>query len=326
MKSVLVKGWLDIYHSYALVNYFQLKYLQKQDVSIYFEEVPYYCPKWKKIWNNDLNIQKYNGEKIDCILRIAFPYVIEKTDKKQILFYTAEHGVFMSEYFNKTLEEIRSLVASKKLILLTPSENSARAFKEHNIHVEIIPHGVDREIYYPKKVDRISNSKTFLHVSAFSRNKNLGQILKAFRDLDDDSILILKGSKDLYEVNKTLNELMCKEFGKMKREDFERFRKRLRLITNSCSFKEMNTIYNMCDAYIDAGINEGFCMPIIEAIACGKPVITNERAPLAHLASGTFKDTQELVGLMKEISAPYSKVLPEEYDWANIADKLKELV
>lgn len=49
------------------------------------------------------------------------------------------------------------------------------------------------------------------------------------------------------------------------------------------SKEEMNLIYNTFDAYLAPSSTEGFCIPIIEAQACGVPVIVNNYTSMPEL-------------------------------------------
>jgi glycosyltransferase involved in cell wall biosynthesis len=49
---------------------------------------------------------------------------------------------------------------------------------------------------------------------------------------------------------------------------------------------ELVPIYNAADLYVLPSSYEGFSLPILEAMACGIPVLTTNRAALAEIASG----------------------------------------
>jgi glycosyltransferase involved in cell wall biosynthesis len=38
--------------------------------------------------------------------------------------------------------------------------------------------------------------------------------------------------------------------------------------------------YHACDLYVNASLGEGFCMPVVEAMLCGKPVVTCDFPPV----------------------------------------------
>jgi general stress protein 26 len=336
--NILVSGWLGINHSYALVNYFQLKYLRSK-VNVYFQETGYYCKGWEQSKKDaDITVRKYNNEPIDCIYRISFPYVIEDTDKKQFLFYTAEFAEFIPEHFNKSLEQIRELVEQKKLVLITPSAKSAKAFLKNGIPVEIIPHGYDSTIYYKTKenlratLDIKENSKVFLNVSAFSGNKNLHIIIYTFihyhNNYNKNSYLILKGV-NLYKSKEAFDKIVkdLLNSGLLAVEMWLKAKRNIKLLIKDYDFNEMRNLYNTADVYIDAGIHEGFTLPVLEAKACGLKVFTAEEAPLAHLADGNFVSDVDLLHLMLDYKGGYREQVDlAEYKWESVVDRLLLLV
>lgn len=334
--AILVKGWIDIYHSYALVNYFQLKYLSKQnEITTYFEETPYFSPSWVKSWSSGLTLNNYEGQSINAIYRISFPYVIEDTSCHQFLFYTSESRKFEPTHFNRSLEDIRDLVNLGKLTLITPSQESATAFTDHYISVEVIPHGYDPEIYFAQPEaghnwrNRLSipkAAKVYLNVSAMTGNKKIGIILAGFCQSEENCYLILKGNSSLYRSSDLLQnqiDIFIKN-GILSPDLLKKASTRMRFVYDSLNFNEMRGLYNSCDAYVSAGINEGFDMPIIEAAACGKAVITNKLSPNKFIASETFLFPDELTQIMnRELAAA---TLPPDYNYQNIAKKIAELI
>lgn len=52
------------------------------------------------------------------------------------------------------------------------------------------------------------------------------------------------------------------------------------------SFKVLNALYSACDAFIFPSFSEGFGWPIIEAQACGAPVITSDIQPMPEVSGG----------------------------------------
>jgi glycosyltransferase involved in cell wall biosynthesis len=69
--------------------------------------------------------------------------------------------------------------------------------------------------------------------------------------------------------------------------------------------EKLNDYYNACDALVSGSPYEGFCLPAIEALACGKPLIVRRRgAMIEHVldsgcgkvfddSSETFKDAAD---------------------------------
>jgi glycosyltransferase involved in cell wall biosynthesis len=49
----------------------------------------------------------------------------------------------------------------------------------------------------------------------------------------------------------------------------------------------LTALYNLCEAFIFPSFSEGFGWPLLEAQACGAPVIASNIAPLAEISAGT---------------------------------------
>lgn len=330
--KVLVKTWLDIYHSYANVAYFLLKYMQQNEkIELFVQEAEYYNPQWKKHYQNNLDIKKYNGEKIDLVFSMYFPYVYDFKfqDVPQVIFYTAEIPLFNSGYWNISLEQIKQLVDAKKLILLTPSFKSAEIFKQ-TVPVYVIPHGFNKDVYYPtennfrKQLAISEDAKVFLNVSSCTGNKNLQLILQSFLLMEDkSSILILKGIDSLYKSRMMLESQLCCLGMDI---DYSR----IRFVFETLSFENMNRLYNTADVYVSSGIYEGFDVPIVEAKACGLTIITHKESPNHFLADYTFNDKlmlkYQMESTLPKAKIPYvDKQFYEKYNYKSIADLFIEL-
>src|SRR5262245_12069892 len=45
------------------------------------------------------------------------------------------------------------------------------------------------------------------------------------------------------------------------------------IFTGSVDHRQLHRYYNTCDIYVTSSLHEGFCIPIVEALACGKPAV-----------------------------------------------------
>ena len=186
--KVLFYGWVNIPHSYAIVNCFQLIHLYKNYgpnglkghlLDIYVEEAPYYNPKWndnkKLVYSDEYNeiLKNLNvypgqgqGQNMDLVYRQTYPYNINlSADDKDIpkcVFYTSEFAQLHSDYFElrkpdnlqkEQYDQYIGLFLSQftNIHFTAPSEWSAMGLKRYNINDtrnRIITHGVDSSIFY----------------------------------------------------------------------------------------------------------------------------------------------------------------------------------
>jgi glycosyltransferase involved in cell wall biosynthesis len=212
--KILVEGWFNIPHSYAIVNNFQLVHLLKNypNTELYIKEREYFKKEWndkKKLiyteeYNNTINKFKFwSGEEIDVVYRITYPYDIHVTRQFSntpiCVYFTAEFKNIDKQYFdvaklggNVTEEYIKEYIVSHpNLYFTSPSEWSANSLEKYglpkgNKRHQVITGGVDTTIFFHDKRNRRSirdfyglreNDIVFLNIGAMTRNKGILEIL-----------------------------------------------------------------------------------------------------------------------------------------------------
>jgi glycosyltransferase involved in cell wall biosynthesis len=135
----------------------------------------------------------------------------------------------------------------------------AKASKVHVCH-----HGVDSEAFTPGIATEPDNY--FFHISNDEPRKNINRILRAFRKLklDNDVQLVLK-----------LPEHAARRYVGMDG---------VRVITGSRPTDELADLYRKALAFVFPSLYEGFGLPIVEAMACGCPVITSNVSACPEIA------------------------------------------
>lgn len=106
------------------------------------------------------------------------------------------------------------------------------------------------------------------------------------------------------------------------------------VVTGYCERAELRRLYGTAVALVFPSLHEGFGLPVLEAMACGLPVLTSDRGALAEVAGGDALLVDPLdVG---EIAAALERLLADsglrerlrsagplrarQYDWAHTAD------
>jgi glycosyltransferase involved in cell wall biosynthesis len=320
--KILIEGWFNIPHSYAIVNDFQIIHLLKNypDLEMYIKEEEYYRQEWKskkklvfgEEYNNIIkNLKVWNGEEIDLIYRITYPYNIEGNTLVNIpkcIYFTAEFKEIDPGYFAKdklisggqgvTDMYIKEYIKShSNLYFTSPSTWSQNALDKYGIPVgpkhKIIPNGVDTKIFNKDFSNRESIRKfygfesddiIFLNIGAMTRNKGIVEILICINALVNklklkNVKLLLKGTEDLYETKTFLiNYFKILEQNKYitKTEIDNLFANHIVFIQQTLNYPRMNDIYNACDIYLSPYNAEGFNMPALEAITTGCKLIVTE--------------------------------------------------
>ena len=165
--------------------------------------------------------------------------------------------------------------------LLTVSEYSKQDIhREYGItkdKIEVVYNGVS-EFFTPLNEDERSLFKNedpyFLFVGAFNPRKNLNGLFKAFEEYKESggpSKLCVAGDKMFLDA-----ELKA-AFESMKWKDEIRFFGR-------ASDQELRQLYGHAQALILPSFEEGFGIPIIEAMSCGTAVICSDRSAMPEVA------------------------------------------
>jgi len=339
--NVLIEGWLDVPHSYAIVNIYQILALLKvSSLKIYFKQVPKYNENWSTI---DLNLLVTSQEKelllnlecvdkntrIDLVYRISFPINIlhgNNDTKPTLVFYTSEFQNLPDSSFcfgyksNKevTFNDFLWCIKNRYIIPITPSVWSSMSLKRNGYDPIIIPHGVDVSKYNRNKDDteRVKmrellgidkDAFVFLNIGAATSNKNIKSIIKCFYKtsyINDNIYLVIKGVESLYScegrilgyIKELINE------GSIDRSRWKYIRHRFKYIPDTYDYNEMRNLYNTCDCYISPYIAEGFNMPVLEAIACGIPVIVSKGGPTDDFTNDNFARYPQTVVMRNDLN------------------------
>jgi glycosyltransferase involved in cell wall biosynthesis len=320
--KVLLEGWFTIPHSYAIVNTFQTIALSKMDnLEVYIHKTPFLNPNINHVKNlfpaeyeNTIsNMKQWSGEPVDVVFRIVYPHNIDPHPDHKVpvvVFYTAEFGKLPLNSLQLTSKtDIEKYIAeTSNLYFVTPSKWSSTAMKQYNVSEDrnwVIPHGVDTKIFYKDRSIRLDGRRSlnlkdsdivFLSISAMSENKNLLYILYSLCQISKTNKhvkLILKGIGGIYKCKKNFEDLIQLLFKLFHREDVMNFvNNHLIFMEHVLSFQELNRLYNLSDIYFAPYRVEGFCIPVLEALSVGLPVIvpsqgaTNDFINHMHMSIG----------------------------------------
>lgn len=291
MKKIRIEGWRFIPHSYAVVNQWQcLSFLQCPDITLSFLDVPYFSSRWRSTaglfpeQQEEALCQMRSGtaeEGIDALLRISFPYNYRPSRYPVWVFGTSEFGCVTPSMVSNDLSDIEK----NNINIVTPSRWSAKGFLNSGVNekrISVIPHGVDPSIFQPNASvrDRARrhlnlNGFTFLSVGSMTWNKGIDLLLTAFAAVCErhpDARLLLKGTDDLYTSGKLLDECLKN----LSQHERQRIISRIIYIGGNLSMEKMASLYQAADAYVSPYRAEGFNLPILEAAACGLPVICTD--------------------------------------------------
>jgi len=158
--------------------------------------------------------------------------------------------------------------------IIVPSYYTAQALRQRlpsSTTITVIPHGVNREIFYPSPIERqktrtalgIQDDFVVINVGRLEPHKRQIDIIRALSHIPN-STLILVGTGSLREYLIS----SAKKYGiKL-------------LLYDRVSDNYLRALYNSADVYVHSSILEGFGLTIVESMACGLPVIAVKTADL----------------------------------------------
>jgi glycosyltransferase involved in cell wall biosynthesis len=145
--------------------------------------------------------------------------------------------------------------------------------------ISVIYHGYDDDLFY-----RQSGEKTYLlHVSVYQPKKNVDAVLEAYRRLPQISRLPLL--------------LVCPGY------PFPVTDKDVTLITATQTRKQIAAYMKEAYAFVFPSFHESFGMPLVEAMACGVPVITSNKTACPEIVkdAGLFVQPESVEDLQRAL-------------------------
>ncbi|NYZ79012.1 glycosyltransferase family 4 protein [Candidatus Micrarchaeota archaeon] len=196
--------------------------------------------------------------------------------------------------------------------------------------VKIIPPGVDTKKFKPLKVEKEENSVFFLSVlDRFHEYKGLEHLLRALKIVKNeinDVKLTVGGGGELTEHYKGI----AHQLGLKDNVDF----------IGQIAESELVKQYNMSELFVlpsTSPAQEGFGIVLLEAMACGVPVVTTDIVGMAEEIEKenagiviTPTDAESLadaivIGLENKKNGKNARRLAERYNWRIIAKNISEV-
>ena len=238
-----------------------------------------------------------------------------------------------------------SLSAKRATVVCTVSEYSkrdmVRFYRMRPEEIHVVPEGVDTRLFRPiPERERLAQwrVKTFgsdtphiVYVGKPVERRNLSSLIKAFgllkREKGIPHKLLIVGA-DLPGTSPFRQVIVSEQ---LTREAF---------VLGYVSHQEMPLVYNSADLFIYPSSYEGFGMPVLEAMACGTPVITLNNTAFPEFAGGVahLLDDAEIAtlkqGIDRVLSDPALRrqmsqdgpLRAAAYDWNLVTRRYLELM
>src|SRR5262249_52863280 len=152
--------------------------------------------------------------------------------------------------------------------------------------IRVVHHGV-----HIPPATRAQREKIILHVGAIQKRKNIDRLVQAFEHIPPDWRLALAGSAG---------------FGA--EEILGRIRNSRVSVVGYVSAAELAAWYARAAILAFPSLDEGFGIPVLEAMAAGVPVITSDRSALAEVAGDAAllvnpESVEELTEALRTLAA-----------------------
>ena len=221
------------------------------------------------------------GETFDITFRMTYPYDYDPApdSKITVIFTTCEFKVIHNT-------NGKAFHGHPNVFILTPSVYSKEGLLRSFVPIQqiiTIPHGI-HPVSETKTKEQLRNKYTlpihsfiFFHNSSLTGNKNPPYIFQSFRQLEiPNTYLILKGCDSTYQSKNVVYEQV---------KDFPaEIRERIYYIGEDLTAEQMAELYLLSDCYVSPYINEGFNLPVLEALYYGCQVICTEGGPTNEFA------------------------------------------
>jgi glycosyltransferase involved in cell wall biosynthesis len=310
MQRVLIEGWRGVSHSFALVNQCQiLEMLKHPDIQLFHRDVPFAFPHWNKAGHdagfNAVEQQQIaalgepDDQPLDWVYRIASPFrSTPRHPCKVLTFMVTELGLSPGS----CLTDASGLAAFTEgdNLIVTPTRWSRDRIVEFGFDaskVHVVPHGVRADTYQPMLPAERSQVRSslgyrddevvFLNLGVSTWNKGVDLVLVAFATLRRSGLpvrLILKDQRSLYGISV---DQVLKEVSAARPELFdEQTLAAISVVSVNLSQAGLRQLYAIADAYVSPYRAEGFNLPVLEAIACGTPVVVTQGGATDDFCNG----------------------------------------
>ena len=202
---------------------------------------------------------------------------------------------------------------SQKIIAISEytKKDLVETYKLKSDLIEVVYNGFDSNIFYPQQNHEILRKynldKYLLYVGDMRFYKNLERCLTAFDVLNlKDYKFVITGKKDDFfypQIKDKVNQLSNRN---------------QIVFLDYVPLKDLPSLYSMAQCLVFASLYEGFGLPVLEAMACGCPVITSNTTSLPEVGGDSVLYVDPLK--INEIAEAMQQVITNK----NLRQKLRD--
>ncbi len=232
-----------------------------------------------------------------------------------------------AEFRNRFADQAKRAAANSDIIIAVSAFTAGQVQSLLGVdpsRIRVIPHGTDLP---PIDAVPVLRDKVILTVGALQKRKNTQRLVEAFESASTEWKLVLAGSPSGYGAAEILDRIA-------------RSPARDRIdVTGYVSADQLRSLYQRAAVFAFPSLDEGFGIPVLEAMAFGVPVLTSNRSALPEVAgdAALFVDplnTDEIAdGLRRLIQhedlradlAKRGRLRAAEYPWTRAVHQTYEV-
>lgn len=280
LRYVLWEGEIQAHNSLARINRHLLQGLAA-DPDLYLTVLPFLDPEFREA--EPPGDRQNHAQTPDVFVSHRWPPRLHPPQQgRWVNILPWEHGAIPAAWIpvlNTQLDQI-----------WVPSAFVARCMQQSGVdsaQIRVIPNGVDLNLYTPgvSQLDLPGGPERlrFLFVGGLLPAKGVDILLQAYAQAftrSDPVQLVIKGfgARDLYSKGSLGDRFQAFESDPQLPE--------VQLISRSdFTEAELVDLYRACDVYVHPYRGEGFGLPILEAMACGLPVVVPDAGPATEFTT-----------------------------------------
>lgn len=203
-------------------------------------------------------------------------------------------GDYSSPEFRKRFTEQARNAANRSDIIIAVSEFTAKQVADllcfERSRIRVVSHGVR----FPVTIPAERRQKEILFVGALQARKNVQRLVAAMDELPSDWKLVLAGSPDGFQADRILQQIAASR------------RKKQIVVTGYLPAAELEQLFWRASIFAFPSLDEGFGIPVIEAMAHCLPVLTSDRSALAEVSGEAAlhvnpEDTGSIASALKRL-------------------------
>jgi glycosyltransferase involved in cell wall biosynthesis len=224
-----------------------VEYLIKQKIDIFHNPVNYNRTFFTPIPTNKPMVVTYHGISAPQILFESFGYTVEETMRwLKLIQQSADRVILISNLVKQNLLEYINIPEEKLRVVYSGVEDSFKPVEDKEAqNGALARYGLD-------------NKRYFLYLGGMEKNKNLERLLQAFSSLAE--------GRDVYLV-------LAGQVSVARKEELRKIYDKQVLYPGPVEAGDLCALYSGASAFVLPTIFEGFGLPVLEAMACGVPVV-----------------------------------------------------